>query len=174
MLAQQGDRLREDKIAREGCYGERLLRDLLPRQPGIRNITEFVDHRVEVSRQNHLELEAIALSSFQGIAQAGSARAVEVETSQADMRRFADLQELQPGIEVEREGRGGNLIKSSAFAVSVGKFDKAPHQFRPLFGRTDRISERGPGSPALCEHQERFARIGKQETLITHKCKQGI
>ena len=91
MLAQQGDRLREDKIAREGRNGEGLLPDLLPPQPGIRNVTKFIDHRVEAFRQDHLELEAIALSAFQGIAEAGAAGAVEAETSQWDMRRFADL-----------------------------------------------------------------------------------
>ena len=74
-------------------------------QPGIRNVHESVDNRVDASRRDHLELEAVALAAFQSIAEAGSTGTVETETSQRDMCRFADLQELQPGIEIERQAR---------------------------------------------------------------------
>jgi hypothetical protein len=174
MLSHHRNRLRQNKIAREGGYREALLPNRLSGQPDPRDVLEFINYRVNASRRDHLEIEAIAFSALQGITEARSAGPLEAEGRQRNMGLLAELEQLQPGIQIERHTRGGNLVEGGAPAVGVGKLDKPPHQFWPLLPRADRIAESRPGSPALCVHQEGIARIRKKKTLVTHPCEQPL
>ena len=94
VLPHQCDRLGENKIAREGRYREALLPDRLSGQPGIRDVLEVIDHCADASRQDHLEIKAIALSALQSITEARSVGPVEVEIRQRDMGLLAELEQL--------------------------------------------------------------------------------
>src|SRR5438876_9033976 len=102
MLPQQRDRLRQNVIARESGNREGFLsRGCMPGLPGIRDPLELIDHPFEALRRDHLEFEPVAPAALQGIAEAGSAGAIEAKARQRETCLLADLQRLETGIEVD-------------------------------------------------------------------------
>src|ERR1700739_1812407 len=135
-------------------------------QPSIRYLPNLVHDRGDTLGRDHLELKLVALTAFQGIAQIGPGRRFEGEGGQGNTRLFAELQDFEAGVEIERQARCRYLIEGGSATMAVGKFDEAPHEVRPFRRRAGWVAQGRPGSSARRKHQKAEARIRKEEALV--------
>src|ERR1700739_2627059 len=143
-------------------------------QPSIRYLRDLVHDRSDTLGRDHLELKLVALTTFQGIAQIGPSRAFEGEGGQGHTRLFAELQDFEAGVEIERQARCRYLIEGRSATMAVGKFDETPHELRPFRRRADWVAQGRPGSSARRKHQKAEARIREEEALVAHEREQGV
>src|ERR1700742_4590272 len=99
-------------------------------QPSTRVLLDLVHDGGHTLRWDNLELKLVALTTLQGIAEIGPSGAFEGEGAQGNTRFLAELQDFEPGVEVERQTRRRYLIEGGPATMAVGKFDETPHQVR--------------------------------------------
>ena len=83
----------------------------------------------------------------------GRAAALQAERLQRHTSILTKFHDGQPGIQIERQASGPDLIEGCAPAMRMGLLDKSLDQFRPLADRPDRIAQGDPTASSLAEHQ---------------------